>query len=173
MLAHSRTIAVSLVVSSAILLATGAMSFRSKATKRTTEVASHVRIYVVGDVDAALVDEKGRRSGWYGGAVEDIPDCTVEAYHDDVVQPWEYTFGFSDKSSASYGLAMTPRSDCGVSILVETTTPDSQKVKAVVDSALTRDGREYRWRVSWQCARGRCTPAILPDSGEVSRGSGK
>src|SRR5947207_13996194 len=79
---------------------------------------AEVTVRVTGDVEAALVDSRGSRTGRYHGLAEDIPGCRLEAIADDVAEPQEYTFHFAKRGDESYRLLVEPRTEGEVKISV-------------------------------------------------------
>jgi hypothetical protein len=123
--------------------------------------ALEVRIQVSGDVQTALVDARGQRTGWYGGWIEDIPNCRLEAMRDEVVEPHDYTFHLRGAGSQSYRLLVTPRTEGHLSIALEGTLAGKLACVAQADTELVAG--ESEWLLRWSTATGdKCRMSITP-----------
>ena len=121
---------------------------------------AEVTVRVSGDVEAAMVDNRGRRTGRYHGLAEDIPGCRLEAIADDVAEPQDYTFHFLKRGDESYRLLVEPRTEGEVEISVTASCLNMKLCAARADSTLNEG--EYQWRLSWRAARDSCHVAIMP-----------
>jgi len=119
-----------------------------------------VKILVAGDVQAALVDAGGRRTGWYGGWIEDIPNCRLEALRDDIAEPHEYTFHLGEAGSQSYRLLVTPRTEGHLSIALEGVLAGKRACVAQADTELVAG--ESEWLLRWNATRDKCHMSITP-----------
>ncbi|HEY3216613.1 MAG TPA: hypothetical protein VGK93_08990 [Candidatus Eisenbacteria bacterium] len=117
-------------------------------------------VSVSGDVEAALVDSRGRRTGWYDGRVEDIPGCALEALEDDVAEPHDYTFKFSDGAGDTYRLLMKPRTNGEVEASITVLLSNGRRCVAQIGDELLIGERQ--WRLRWSTARDECIVTITP-----------
>ena len=136
---------------------TGGKRVRAPALDMTVRVSG-------GDVDVALVDEEGRRTGFYNGWFEDIPDCELEALRDEVALPFDYAFHLRQVTNESYRLLVKPRTDATVSIEVEGWLAGKQACVARADTELVWLGEsgESQWRLEWKTSGSGCGLAIIP-----------
>ena len=132
--------------------------------KHVPTPALDVTVRVSGDADVALVDAEGRRTGWYSGRVEDIPDCELEADEDEVMQPLDYAFHLRQATNESYRLLVRPRTDATVSIEVEGWLAGKQACVARADTQLVWLGEsgESQWRLEWKISGSGCRLEIIP-----------
>ena len=132
--------------------------------KRVPAPALDVTVRVSGDADVALVDAEGRRTGWYSGRVEDIPDCELEADEDEVMQPLDYAFPLRQATNESYRLLVRPRTDAPVSTEVEGWLAGKQACVARADTQLVWLGEsgESQWRLEWKPSKSGCRLEIIP-----------
>ncbi len=122
--------------------------------------ALDVTVRVSGDVQAALVDVHGRRTGWYGGRVEDIPNCQLEALRDEVVEPRDYVFRLRGATKSGYRLLVTPRTEGHLSIEVEGWLGGKRACIARADTELVSG--ESQWRLKWKTSGPGCALKIIP-----------
>jgi len=120
--------------------------------------SSELTVTVSGDVQAALVDLRGRRTGWYGGWVEDIPNCRLEAIRDEVAEPQNYSFHFEVVRSQRYELLLTPRTQGEVSIGIEGTLAGVRACSAKADTELVEG--ESKWLLEWSSNGKKCRASI-------------
>lgn len=119
-----------------------------------------VKIVVSGDVQAALVDSGGRRTGWYAGWVEDIPNCRLDAIRDEVAEPNDYTFHLGGAGGQSYRLLVTPRTEGHLSITLNGVLAGKGTCVAQADTELVAG--ESEWLLRWSTVRDSCQMSITP-----------
>ena len=129
--------------------------------KRVPAPALDVTVRVSGDADVALVDEEGRRTGWYNGWFEDIPDCELEALRDEVAEPFDYAFHLRQAANESYRLLVRARTEGLLSIEVEGWLAGKQACVARADTQLV-ESNESQWRLEWKTSRSGCGLEIIP-----------
>jgi hypothetical protein len=117
-------------------------------------------IRVSGDVQAALIDSQGRRTGWYGGWFEDIPNCQLEAIRDEVVEPHDYVFRLKGPRNQDYGLLVTPRTEGQVSLEIEGVIAGKRACFAQADTNLVAG--ESEWSLRWTTSRAKCRVSMVP-----------
>lgn len=117
-----------------------------------------VKIRVSGDVQAALVDSGGRRTGWYSGWIEDIPNCRLEAIRDEVAEPNDYTFHLGGAGKQSYRLLVTPRTEGHLSITLDGVLAGKGACVAQADTELVAG--ESEWLLRWSTVRDSCQMSI-------------
>jgi hypothetical protein len=119
-----------------------------------------VKILVSGDVQTALVDASGRRTGWYAGWIEDIPNCRLEAIKDEVAEPNDYTFHLGGPGNQSYRLLVTPRTEGHLAITLEGVLAGKRACVAQADTELVAG--ESEWQLRWSTSRDKCQMTITP-----------
>jgi hypothetical protein len=149
---------ITLITSGAVLIGGAAPSCAGGSKARIQ--FEELRIEVTGSVHAAIVDKKGRRTGWYDGRIEDIPECKLEASDDDAAPPDEYAFVFGKSTGGAYRLLIKPRTESDVEISVAGTLSNGRHCLAHAAIEVFRD--EVEWQLRWSLVRDSCRTEIVP-----------
>ena len=97
--------------------------FETASTPGAAAATQHVRkaiakLEISGDVDAMLTDSRGRRTGWEGHRVEEIPGCALEAEADEIAEPTAYVLRWKGAVSGTFRLLLKARTSGNVQIMV-------------------------------------------------------
>ena len=156
----------------ALVLGVATASLAHTGGKAPRAVFADVRVRVVGDVAATLMDQQGRQTGWRGHKFEGIPLCSLDVMEDEVAEPMDYTFLFRDSGDATYRLVLAPRTEGEVEITVDARSNNGKRCRVSHGRRLV-DGKEYQWRIRWSAMRDSCKAEVAEIQGQGSRNTAK
>jgi hypothetical protein len=93
-----------------------------------------------------LVDTQGRRTGYYHGWVEDIPNCRLEALQDEIAEAHDYSFYLDGGCNQSDRLLVEPRTEGSLSVECEGTLAGKRACIANADTLLVSGEHEWLLR---------------------------